>query len=177
LNLKQTTTRTWTRFRLPGSAPETSDAEDTAAPSAYASGPPESTPGTFIESGARFEGTLKLEGNFRIDNEFQGELTTDGTVVIGASGSVEGNIQARQIEIEGAVVGNVTARRMCILRASGRLHGNVETACLEIERRAFFQGETKMTSPLAEHALATPEVAIDPPAYNGAEGTPPPNGN
>ncbi|MFP8870745.1 MAG: polymer-forming cytoskeletal protein [Myxococcota bacterium] len=42
--------------------------------------------------GAVFEGTLTLSGYFRIDHEFCGELTTDGTVVVGADGAVVGNI-------------------------------------------------------------------------------------
>jgi hypothetical protein len=42
--------------------------------------------------GAVFEGTLTLSGYFRIDHEFCGELTTDGTVVVGADGAAVGNI-------------------------------------------------------------------------------------
>jgi cytoskeletal protein CcmA (bactofilin family) len=105
--------------------------------------------GTFIESGALFEGTLTLKGDFRIDSEFRGELTTDGVIVIGPSGSVEGDIKARQVEIQGSVVGNVKARRLFILRANGRLHGDIESACIEIERHGFFQGGTRMTRPQA----------------------------
>lgn len=99
-----------------------------------------------------FEGTLKLKGDFRIDTEFRGELRTDGTVVVGPLGSIEGDIVARQVEIEGAVVGNITARRLCILRSSARLHGDIQTACVEIERHAFFQGGTRMTQPIATKA-------------------------
>ena len=105
------------------------------------------TSGTFIGLGARFEGTLQLTGDFCIDSEFSGELSTDGTLVVGPSGSVEGNIHAREIIISGAVVGNVTARRLLTLRAGCRVHGDLETACLEVEPRAFFQGKMSMTSP------------------------------
>ena len=99
-----------------------------------------------------FEGSLKLKGDFRINNEFRGVLSTDGTVTIGPNGSIEGDIIARQVEIEGAVVGNISARRMFVLRSTGKLHGDVETACIHIEPHAFFQGGTKMVQPLAEAA-------------------------
>ena len=105
--------------------------------------------GTFIGAGALFEGTLTLHGDFRIDSEFRGELSTDGTIVVGPSGAVVGDVRAREVEVFGAVVGDIDARRQLVLRAGARLHGDIETACLEIERHAFFQGVTRMTEPQA----------------------------
>ena len=116
---------------------------------------PERPAGTFIESGALFEGTLRLRGDFRIDSEFRGELTTDGTIVVGPAGSVVGDVRAREVEIFGAVVGNVTARRQLVVHAHARLHGDIETACLEIEKYAFFRGKTSMTEPQALRQRAT----------------------
>jgi cytoskeletal protein CcmA (bactofilin family) len=108
------------------------------------------TTGTFIGTGAQFKGTLRLKGDFAIDSDFQGSLTTDGCLTVGPAGSVEGNIQAREVIVEGAVVGNIAARRQLIVRASARVHGDIETACLEIEPRAFFNGRTTMTRPQAD---------------------------
>jgi cytoskeletal protein CcmA (bactofilin family) len=105
--------------------------------------------GTFISSGAIFEGTLTLKGDFHIDTEFRGELETDGTITIGPNGSVVGGIRGREVVIQGAVVGNVTAPRQLVVEAAGKLHGNIETACLEIQKHAFFQGSTTMTLPQA----------------------------
>jgi cytoskeletal protein CcmA (bactofilin family) len=132
-------------------APETQAAEESTE-----------TPfsGTYIGSGAQFEGTLSLSGDFRIESEFRGEICTDGKIVIGSSGSVVGDVRAREVEIQGAVVGNVVARRQMVLRSGGRLHGDIETACLEIERHGFFQGRTKMTEPQAiRRSEASPQPA------------------
>lgn len=113
------------------------------------SAPPESRR-TFVASGARFEGTLTLRGDFAIDTEFQGEIETDGTITVGPEGSVVGNLCAREVVIRGAVVGNVTAIRQLIVEADAKLHGDIETACLEIQKHAFFRGTTRMTQPLAD---------------------------
>ena len=108
--------------------------------------------GTFIGSGALFEGTLSLTGDFRIDSEFRGELCTDGTIIVGPSGSIVGDIRAREVEVFGAVVGNIAARRQLLLHPGSRVHGDLETACLEIQRHAFFQGGTRMNEPQARHS-------------------------
>jgi cytoskeletal protein CcmA (bactofilin family) len=103
--------------------------------------------GTYIGSGALFEGTLKLRGNFQIDSEFRGELRTEGKIVIGTSGSVVGDVWASEVEILGAVVGNVSARRLLTLRSGSRVHGKMTSVCIEMERHAFFNGTTVMTEP------------------------------
>jgi len=105
--------------------------------------------GTFIASGAVFEGVLTLKGDFLIDTEFRGELETDGTITVGPRGTVVGSIRACEVVIRGAVVGNITAPRQLIVEATGKLHGDIETACLEIQKHAFFKGNTSMTQPQA----------------------------
>ena len=133
----------WERVRLTdGRAEGRLDGDVDAAPA-------ETPRGTFIASGAIFDGTLRLKGDFVIDTEFRGELATDGLITIGPNGSVVGDIRAREVVIRGAVVGNVTAPRQLIVESTGRLHGDIETACLEIQKRAFFCGATTMVEPLA----------------------------
>lgn len=112
--------------------------------------------GTFISAGAIFEGTLSLKGDFHIDSEFSGELETDGTITVGPTGAVVGNIRAREIVIRGAVVGNVMAARQLIVEATGKLHGDIETACLEIQKHAFFKGNTSMTQPQSSRRQPSP---------------------
>lgn len=149
----------WTRLRVRDGAMEP------ATSAAAAPEPPEprqSHSGSFIGSGAVFEGTLALCGDFHIDTEFRGELRTDGTLVIGPGASVEGDVHARQVIVEGAVVGNIFARRKLTLRATARVHGDLETACLEVTPHAFFQGRTVMTRPQDVSRDSAPEVTAAP---------------
>ena len=111
--------------------------------------------GTFISSGAIFEGKLTLTGDFHIDTDFRGKIETDGTITVGPRGSVVGSIRGREVVIRGAVVGNVSAPRQLIVEANGKLHGDLETACLEIQKHAFFQGNTSMTQPQASRRPAS----------------------
>ena len=72
---------------------ETPEIEETEAETPAAT----ATEGTFIGTGALFEGTLNLKGDFCIDSEFHGSLATDGVLTVGPAGSVEGDIQAREV--------------------------------------------------------------------------------
>ncbi len=147
----------WKSFQI-DAEPQQPELDSGAA--AVGDPPADVTTGTFIGTGAQFKGTLRLTGNFCIDSDFQGSLTTDGCLTVGPSGSVEGDIHAREVIVEGAVVGNIAARRQLIVRASGRLHGDIETACLEIERHAFFNGRTTMTRPQADSRVSRQEEPV-----------------
>ena len=145
----------WGRVRMAEARAEgdpDGEAEDTQAQAA-------APRRTFIASGAVFDGTLTLKGDFVIDTEFRGELETDGSITIGPNGSVVGDIRGREVVIQGAVVGNVTAPRQLIVEPNGRLHGDIETACLEIQKRAFFCGKTTMIEPLAMRRAEMPDSA------------------
>ncbi len=135
--------RHWNRINMVESPVEPALVSDSAPPAEARS------LGTFIGSGAIFDGTLTLKGDFLIDTEFRGELETDGTITVGLEGTVVGSIRAREVVIRGAVVGNVTAPRQLIVESTGKLHGDIETACLEIQKHAFFKGNTTMTRPQA----------------------------
>lgn len=104
-------------------------------------------PTTFVDAGAELEGRLRLHADFRIDTEFRGEIASDATVVIGPAAGVVAHVRAREVILEGALVGNVSASRQLVIRAGGKLHGDVETPCLEIEKGAFFNGRTTMVRP------------------------------
>ncbi len=121
------------------------------------------TSSTFIDSGAEFEGTLRLTGTFRIDADFRGEIVSDGTVIIGEGAGVEANLKAREVVIAGAVVGDVQASRLLSIRGSGRLHGSVEAPCLEVERGALFNGTTAMVHPETARRAAEAAAAKDEP--------------
>jgi cytoskeletal protein CcmA (bactofilin family) len=145
--------RHWNRIQIADSpVGEDTDADTSTTQESRSDG------GTFIASGAVFEGTLTLKGDFRIDTEFRGELETDGTITVGPEGTVVGNIHAREVVIRGAVVGNVFAPRQLILEPTGKLHGDIETACLEIQKHAFFKGNTSMTQPQAYRRLERSEA-------------------
>ena len=104
---------------------------------------------TTIDPGCEIEGTLTLDRSITIEGEFRGAIRCAETVTIGSHAAVEADIEARTIEVRGAVKGNLKANREIVLHPGSKLHGDVDAPSLVIERGAFFQGETRMFRPEA----------------------------
>lgn len=121
---------------------------------------------TRIDAGCEIEGQFSLDGPLVVDGEFRGEIRCGGSVTVGEQGSVEANIEARQVCVHGAVAGDIQATREIILQSTARVHGNLRAPSIVVERGAFFQGETTMYRPehvVQDNALLPPDPP-EPPA-------------
>lgn len=105
---------------------------------------------TIIGSGANFNGTLNSSGIIRIDGTFEGELNIDGSVIVGESGKIKGNIKTSKITIAGTVDGNIHCSGTLELMSSGKLYGDMEVKGVNIEDGAIFDGKCTMIRPSIE---------------------------
>ena len=93
------------------------------------------------------KGTLKNKESIRIDGKVEGEIHSEGDVIVGEDATVNANIEAKSVSIKGKVVGNITCQGKVELFPSGSLKGNVKASGLTIPEGAFFDGECKMIKP------------------------------
>lgn len=100
--------------------------------------------GTVIGREAEFKGTLKDDESVRIDGKFEGEIQTEGEIIIGEEANVQANIKAKSISIAGKVTGDVNCEESVELFSSGSLRGKVRASNLTIAEGGFFDGECKM---------------------------------
>jgi cytoskeletal protein CcmA (bactofilin family) len=99
---------------------------------------------TVISKGVKIEGKLSCSGNIRLDGEVQGDISSEGVVIIGENGKVNGQINADSITIGGRVAGTVRAKDKAVLEAKANLKGDIITKILMVEAGAIFNGNTKM---------------------------------
>ena len=93
--------------------------------------------------GVKLEGKLTFSGTVRVDATFQGEIVTDGVLVVGEGAKVDAEIACGTVVVEGDVKGNIIASQGVELHASGRLHGDVESPSFAIDRGAIFEGSSR----------------------------------
>ena len=97
-----------------------------------------------INSDTIIEGTIKASGNLRIDGKLNGTLECKGRIVIGASGSVEGEIRCENAEIEGTIKANIVVSELLSLKSTAKVQGDIMTKKLAIEPGASFSGSCSM---------------------------------
>jgi cytoskeletal protein CcmA (bactofilin family) len=97
-----------------------------------------------INSGTTIEGSIKAQGNLRIDGTLKGSLTCEGRVVVGKTGIIEGEIKCQNAEIEGTINANLAVSDLLTLKASAKLTGDITTKKLAIEPGATFTGSCSM---------------------------------
>lgn len=98
----------------------------------------------FLGSGTIYNGQLNFVGSVRIDGQFTGEITSEGTLILGKDAKVEGTINVSHLVLSGNLHGDVTVTGKTILHKSANLTGNLATKSLIMEENAQLQGQITM---------------------------------
>lgn len=100
----------------------------------------------FLDQGTGITGELNFAGRLRLDGDFYGAISTDGTLVVGENASVHGDIKVAEIEIAGQIFGNIEAKRRVEILGTGRVQGDVQTPILVMKPGSMLDGRTSMDS-------------------------------
>jgi cytoskeletal protein CcmA (bactofilin family) len=99
---------------------------------------------TIIGKDTRFKGSLQGSATLRVDGYFEGDIATQGDVVIGEGGVVKATIKARNCTVAGEVFGDIVAQQKLEIAPSGKVFGNIKAENLLIGEGAIFRGACDM---------------------------------
>ncbi len=99
----------------------------------------------FLDSGASFQGKMCFSGVVRVDGHLQGDVSSDGTLVVGETGVVEATLEVGSVIVHGVVLGDVKAKDRVEIAAGGQLEGSIECARLVVEDGAQIDAKIVMT--------------------------------
>ena len=105
----------------------------------------------FLDQGVRLEGTLELQGTFRLDGQMHGNIVSADSLILGEAAKVEGQIEGNHVMISGHFDGVIFAKGRVEIHAKGVVTGEIHTPCLVIEAGGIFDGQC--------HMLAASEAA------------------
>lgn len=100
--------------------------------------------GNMIKAGTEIKGDIKCKGDIRIDGKLMGSLQTEGRLVVGDSGRIEGDIKCKNADISGTILASINVQELLSLKAACNLEGEISTNKLHIEPGANFTGNCKM---------------------------------
>jgi len=83
-----------------------------------------------LGEGTTIDGNLTSSGDLRIDGVVNGNVETKGKCVLGLSGKIIGNIQAKSCDISGKVDGNVRVTDLLLVKSSGKINGDINTRAI-----------------------------------------------
>lgn len=120
----------------------------------------------FLGPGAEYRGQFRFQGIARVDGSVIGDIVSDGTLVLGEEGRIEGSVRVAELVANGRIVGDVAASRRVVLSRRADLRGDLLAPVVIVEDGAVLNGAVRMTEPS--------ELPLLPP---GEEGGPAGNGD
>lgn len=99
---------------------------------------------TIIGRDAECNGDFSSGGSVRIDGTVNGDITVAETVILGATGVVNGDIVTKVAIIGGEIIGSINAPEKTELTSTARVLGDITTKTIVIDENAIFQGSCNM---------------------------------
>jgi len=99
---------------------------------------------TVLGKETNFLGVLEFKRPLQINGYFEGEIITDGVLLVGEGAVIKANIEAGTVVVGGEITGNITAHRMLEMLGTGKVYGNIKTAKLQIADGVVFDGNCEM---------------------------------
>ncbi len=99
---------------------------------------------TLLGQEAEINGDFNTSGSARMDGTVNGNVTVSGTLILGAGGCINGNIEADAVLIGGEVLGNIMTKTKAELTGTARVFGDIITSVIVIDEHAVFQGKCDM---------------------------------
>lgn len=98
----------------------------------------------FLGVGTTYRGRLDFTGSVRVDGVFEGEVESEGTLVVGREAVISGTVRVGELILGGTFEGEVVASKRVVLHKSARFKGTLSTPALSIEEGALLQGQVQM---------------------------------
>tara|TARA_B100000282_G_scaffold291202_1_gene263137 strand:+ start:392 stop:808 length:417 start_codon:yes stop_codon:yes gene_type:complete len=103
-----------------------------------------------IGQGTSILGDINSNGDIRIDGTLKGSIKTEGKVVLGKEGVVEGDVVCQNADISGTIKAKITVSNLLSLKETAKLNGDIVTNKLSIEPGAEFTGSCSMGAVIRE---------------------------
>lgn len=113
----------------------------------------------FLDNGSHLHGELRFDASFRVDGKLTGTVQSEGDLIVGESGEIEGELKIGQVFVSGTVRGVIHAERKIQIAPGGKVYAEIDTPALVIEDGATFEGRCSMSRDGARAAIGPKLVA------------------
>jgi cytoskeletal protein CcmA (bactofilin family) len=122
----------------------------------------EGTLSGFVGGGTVVTGEANFKAMMRVDGHLSGRVSSSsGTLIVGANGKVDANIEVAVAVIHGTINGDIIATQRLELGRAAKVNGNIQTPSLIIEQGAVFEGTCKMVQMTQAADKATKDKKVE----------------
>ena len=98
----------------------------------------------FVGKDVEFKGVITYSGTVRIDGALDGEIHTDGGLLVGPEAVLKAKVTAGTVVCQGTIHGDIQAKDQIVLRAPAVVEGSLITPVLSMEEGVVFNGTLEM---------------------------------
>lgn len=100
----------------------------------------------FLGRNAEFDGKLSFSGSIRIDGSFKGEISGDGTLIVGDSATVQADVRVAHLILSGEIRGSLFAGERIEIHTPGKVFGNIQAPIVVMDEGVLFDGQCRMSA-------------------------------
>ncbi len=100
----------------------------------------------FVGKDVEFKGVITYSGTVRIDGTLDGEIHTDGGLLVGPEAVIKAKVIAGTVVCRGTIHGDILAKDQIVLCAPAVVQGSLTTPVLSMEEGVVFNGTLEMKS-------------------------------
>jgi cytoskeletal protein CcmA (bactofilin family) len=109
---------------------------------------PTSGKAAYIGPSIVIEGTITGSDDLVVDGRVKGSIKlVDNALTIGQDGVVEADVEARELRVQGKLIGASKARDRIEISKTGSVEGEVTTSRIAVEDGAVFRGSVNIATP------------------------------
>jgi cytoskeletal protein CcmA (bactofilin family) len=114
----------------------------------------------FVGEEVTFKGTIRYQGTVRVDGRLEGEIYTDGNLIIGQKAVITAKIHAGTIMCQGKITGEVEAKHRVKLLNPAVFDGTITTPLLSMDEGVLFNGTCHMPNKMERIGRETKKLVI-----------------
>jgi cytoskeletal protein CcmA (bactofilin family) len=99
---------------------------------------------TIIADDLEIQGTMKFKNSLMIKGVLEGEIISEGLLIVGPTARVAAKITTKNLISHGEIQGDVTASDRVVLKSTSSHNGNITTPNIVIESGSIFNGSCIM---------------------------------
>ncbi|CAM1358423.1 conserved hypothetical protein [Tenacibaculum litopenaei] len=103
-----------------------------------------------IGGNTKITGDIISEGDFRIDGTLEGNIQTNGRIIIGQTGLIKGKAECTNADIEGKFSGDLQVSNTLTVKSTANITGDVVIGKLSVEPGATFNATCAMKGAVKE---------------------------